>query len=343
MFYPHDEPKYQLCQCPRLPKLAHPETKKICLTKSENVNIVKFEDQRTFVNIFKDCLTSLKESSCHPPIPQKNKYKMYDELSTNVDQSDRPRNVTIHDVAPKVSDISSNNYSRAQSISAPQTSNSSTSTPLLSHLNDGNLMDSILVSSPSYDELNTDPSSGMSNTLLYNENIPDGWKIGTIISNTRGSSSNQRTSNPANLVNISTNNQIAYAKNLPTFQEANMRSLFPKIGNFLENFKRMGGSIALICEVWERKKDRKTQDHIAKIYEQEGFQYFSQSRSSKRGGGVAILVNNEEWTAKVINFNNEFNLEIIWALVTSCWKDGNGKAVTKIIAGSFYAPPRSRK
>ena len=71
----------------------------------------------------------------------------------------------------------------------------------------------------------------------------------------------------------------------------------------------------------------------------EGLQYISTPRP--RGwGGAAIIVNQQRFTLDKLNINVPHNLEVVWGLVKS--KAENSK-FKKILACSFYSPPRTKK
>ena len=72
----------------------------------------------------------------------------------------------------------------------------------------------------------------------------------------------------------------------------------------------------------------------------DGLKYFSTTRPhGKRGGGAAIIVNTENFTAEKLNISIPSHLEVVWALAKPKSKNAQFKS---IILCSFYSPPRSR-
>ena len=81
-------------------------------------------------------------------------------------------------------------------------------------------------------------------------------------------------------------------------------------------------------------------NYIENMLQMEGLQYYSTTRPrGKRGGGAAIIVNKEKFTAQKLDIQIPLKLEIFWALVKPKFEAAQMK---NIIVGSFYSPPRSR-
>ena len=131
------------------------------------------------------------------------------------------------------------------------------------------------------------------------------------------------------------------ALNLPTVAAYNMRSLFPKIGNFKIDMLERAIDVAFVSEVWELSEKKEHALEVEKMLELDGLHYLSKSRpTSKRGGGVAIITNLEKFSIKRLDISTPSNLEVIWGLL----KPKCGPCRYKnIIVCCFYSPPKSRK
>ena len=125
------------------------------------------------------------------------------------------------------------------------------------------------------------------------------------------------------------------ANHLPVVTVCNMRSFFPK----LENFKTYV-DISLLCEVWQKAEDKRHMNEIESMLEMDGLKYFSTMRpKGKRGGGAAIIANQEKFQVEKLDIHIPHKLEIIWALAKPKAESAQFK---HIILCSFYSPPRSR-
>ena len=77
---------------------------------------------------------------------------------------------------------------------------------------------------------------------------------------------------------------------LPTVSVSNLRSLWPKINNFKNDFLEREVSLGLLSEIWQKKGNKKHKYEIEKMLEKEGLKYISTPRpSNKRGGGCAVV------------------------------------------------------
>ena len=121
----------------------------------------------------------------------------------------------------------------------------------------------------------------------------------------------------------------------------NVRSFFPKLINFKNDFLERNIDVGLLCEIWQKAENKKHSSEIEKLLEIDGLKYFSTLRpNGKRGGGAGIIVNLERFSVEKLDICNPHNLEICWALAKP--KSQNAM-VQKIILCSFYCPPRSKK
>ena len=90
--------------------------------------------------------------------------------------------------------------------------------------------------------------------------------------------------------------RVCTALNLPTVASYNVRSLFPKVGNFKTDMFERKIDCAFVSEVWEQSEDKKHMAEIETMLEIDGLLYISTSRPPKKsGGGVALVVNAEKF------------------------------------------------
>ena len=135
-------------------------------------------------------------------------------------------------------------------------------------------------------------------------------------------------------------NNASVGHHLPTVTVCNMRSFFPKVNNFKNDFLERQVDASLLCEVWEQSESKKHRAEIEQMLEFEGLKYFSTTRpKGKRGGGAAIIVNTRKFSVEKLNVQIPPKLEIIWVLAKPKSETAEFK---KIILCSFYSPPRSR-
>ena len=135
-------------------------------------------------------------------------------------------------------------------------------------------------------------------------------------------------------------NNASVAHHLPVVTVCNLRSLFPKIGNFKIDLFERQVDVSLCCEVWQKAENRKHKAEIEQMLEIDGLKYFSTTRPrGKRGGGAAIIVNTERFTVEKLDIQIPHHLEIVWALAKP---RAEGAQFKRIVLCSFYSPPRSR-
>ena len=120
-----------------------------------------------------------------------------------------------------------------------------------------------------------------------------------------------------------------------------MRSLFPKVKNFKNDFLEREIGLSLLSEVWQKKGKKKHNLEIEKMLQMEGLKYISTPRPScKRGGGTAIVVNLAQFSLEKIDVPKPKSIEVTYGLLRA--KSATAK-YKEIIAVAFYSPPRSRK
>ena len=130
------------------------------------------------------------------------------------------------------------------------------------------------------------------------------------------------------------------ALDLPTVATYNFRSFFPKLGHFRTDMMERSIDVAFCCELWEKSEDKQHSLEIEKLLELDGLKYLSVARTSKCGGGAALIVNLKKYSIERLNIPVPNNLEIVWGLLKP--KNGQSK-MRRIIVCSFYSPPKSRK
>ena len=141
---------------------------------------------------------------------------------------------------------------------------------------------------------------------------------------------------------IRRDNRLEKSCQLPVIAVSNLRSLMPKINNFVEDIKQRNIGLALLSEVWEKKQKKKHIFQIDRMLHMEGLKYISTPRpSSKRGGGAAIVVPISKFNLEKLDIMIPHNLEIVYGLLRPKTIEKGG--VSEIICVSFYCPPRSPK
>ena len=140
-------------------------------------------------------------------------------------------------------------------------------------------------------------------------------------------------------VNKGKSDKIATAIDLPVVAAYNSRSLFPKLENFKIDLIERKIYCAFVSEVWEQSESKEHLFQIEKMLQIDGLKYISTSRpSNKRGGGVALVVNLEQYSCEKINIFTPKDLEVVWGLLKPKSKSAQSK---KIIACSLYSPPNN--
>ena len=143
-----------------------------------------------------------------------------------------------------------------------------------------------------------------------------------------------------NRITIKRDNRLEVGESLPIIAVSNLRSLTPKLYNFKNDMIEREISVALLSEVWEKANCKKQQYEIEKMLQLEGLKYISTPRTTKRGGGAAIVVNLSKFSLEKIQVLIPHQLEVVWGLLRP-------KKVTsrirEIIVCAFYSPPKSKK
>ena len=150
------------------------------------------------------------------------------------------------------------------------------------------------------------------------------------------SSSEQRP--PSTLRKVTTFKVIHKSEYLPAISTTNVRSLGPKIKNYIQDFKQRELALSIVTETWGRDDKKPYIKKIVAMFETEGLGSFSLNRKARRGGGVAVVYDSQALMMEQIEVIVPHNLEVIWCLARP--KMGQ---VRVIIVAAFYYPPRAKK
>ena len=136
-------------------------------------------------------------------------------------------------------------------------------------------------------------------------------------------------------------NRLKESIELPIIAVSNLRSLMPKVNNFVRDIHERDIGVALLSEVWEQKSKKKHVFEVDKMLYMEGLKYISTPRpTGKRGGGAAIVAPVEKFNLEKMDILNPHNLEIVWGLMRP---KNITSLVKEFIVVAFYCPPNSRK
>ena len=84
--------------------------------------------------------------------------------------------------------------------------------------------------------------------------------------------------------------KISAALNLPIVATYNVRSLFPKIGNFKTDMLESKISVSFVSEIWELSDKKEPNIEIEKMLEEDGLKYISTTRKpDSRGYLMGVL------------------------------------------------------
>ena len=148
--------------------------------------------------------------------------------------------------------------------------------------------------------------------------------------------------NKRQLKTLKRDNKFAKIGELPVISVPNMRSIFPKLNNFITDMHMRNISIALCSETWHKEDKKKHKNEIERLLNMEGLKFLSTPRPpGKRGGGCAIIADLSHYTLDRLEISNENKLEICWGILRP--KNANNCNFKKYIVAAFYCPPNSRK
>ena len=123
----------------------------------------------------------------------------------------------------------------------------------------------------------------------------------------------------------------------------NARSIMPKIDCLCSTIEQEKVDITFVSELWLKINNPLHSRELDRRLNLDGLEFFSNSRVSKRGGGVAIIVDTTKgYNGSRLQINSRVgnnSLEVVWVLVTPPTPI-NG--VDKFICACIYSPPRSK-
>ena len=114
----------------------------------------------------------------------------------------------------------------------------------------------------------------------------------------------------------------------------------PKVRSFGIDFEDRMCGLAFLCKTWEKQKKKSHNYKIEELFELRGISYISRPRGNRRGGGVAIVTNSDNYLLSKLNITIPAGVEIVWGLLKPLTSTDK---ITKIIVCSFYSPPKSKK
>ena len=118
----------------------------------------------------------------------------------------------------------------------------------------------------------------------------------------------------------------------------NPRSLYNKLQNFKEYVSENDVDVVCVSESWEREEET-----IESVLNDDKLSVISNPFQRKgRGGRPIIIVNNEKYNVERIDVPCPWGVEMVWAIM-SIKKATSISKIQKIVIGSFYSKPASRK
>ena len=134
-------------------------------------------------------------------------------------------------------------------------------------------------------------------------------------------------------------NKLVDALSVPRITLYNMRSVWSKLDNLMEDMVMRSTSLCFLTEVWQVTESRKHQEAIEQLLELHRVKYVSTPcPGARRGGGTALACNEEHFHMSKLNIAIPSPLEACFTLVKP--KKPTGK-ITKFLCCSFYSPPKS--
>ena len=113
---------------------------------------------------------------------------------------------------------------------------------------------------------NVSISSESSSFSSDNKIVADG-EIPVIIGNRPPQSlSNVNVKHPRVLKTIRRDNKAVQGMSLPVISNYNMRSIFPKIDSFAEDFFERGTELSFLSEIWEKSSKKKHQHKLQELW-----------------------------------------------------------------------------
>ena len=140
------------------------------------------------------------------------------------------------------------------------------------------------------------------------------------------------------LKTIPRSNKLIAALQLPVILNLNPRSLYNKLQNFKEYVSENNVDVVCVSESWEREEET-----IESILNDDELSVISNPFQRKgRGGRPIIIVNNTKFNVERLDIPCPWGVEMVWAIL-SIKKSTSLSKIQKIVIGSFYSKPASRK
>ena len=118
----------------------------------------------------------------------------------------------------------------------------------------------------------------------------------------------------------------------------NARSVYNKADNLRELLHRIGPSVVLVSETWERERLR-----LGTVLNSRSYKVISSYRKTKSpGGGCAILYNENRFSVTNPDISVPENVEAAWAVFTPVSDSRHKMKVKRIAYGTVYVSPRSQ-
>ena len=156
---------------------------------------------------------------------------------------------------------------------------------------------------------------------------------GTLYIEERNEEEKEITQNMTNLSNcesLEINNNTDRSEQF-NFASTNARSIVPKMISVIENVRELELSFIAVTETW-LQSSRQTRQEISDLKDAEDITMICRNRP-RRGGGVALIVDNKRADFKEIKIkNNRFEL--------LCCQGTVGKMTRKVVVFVIYLPPK---
>ena len=137
-------------------------------------------------------------------------------------------------------------------------------------------------------------------------------------------------------------NKFSKISDLPVISVPNMRSIFPKLNNFIEDFRMRDISVVLCSETWHKEDKKKHKNDVERLLHMEGLKFLSNPRPpGKRGGGCAVIADLTKYSLERLDIPNTNRLEICWGILRP--RNAQKCTIKEYILASFYCPPNSKK
>ena len=144
-----------------------------------------------------------------------------------------------------------------------------------------------------------------------------------------------------NFTVIKRSNKLEQALNLPKILNLNPRSIYNKAGEFVSFVKEEQIDLITMSESWEREE--LTLDELIRI---DGYSVISNvHQRNGKGGRPAIIAKSSKFNVENLTqtlIKIPWGVEMVWAVLTPKNVSNNSK-IQKIVVGSIYSKPDSRK